>query len=255
MTKFTRGLTLGLIATLLASPCAAYFNLPQLPDPDKYGDVVMGRVATANGQKTVVFSHWSHRTRYSCRVCHFELNFSFVAGETGVTEEDNRDGEFCGACHDGKTAFGHTEKHCATCHTGADVDRSEQFMQLDDMLWKLSQTKFGNRINWVQAQQSGLITPKYSIFHPDEKTLSFSRKLILKAEWSWVSPAVFNHATHTPWLDCANCHPSIFNIKKKTTKHFSMEYILEKKFCGVCHFAVALPIDDCRACHPDMREN
>lgn len=255
MTTLSRTLTLGLLLTLLAAPCAAYFNLPPLPAPDKYGDVVMDRVSTTNGQKSVLFSHWSHRARYTCRVCHFELDFSFVAGQTGVTEEDNLDGEFCGACHDGKTAFGHTEKQCATCHTGPDIDRSEQFMQLDDALWKLAQTKFGNRINWVKAQQRGLITPKYSIFRPDEKPLSFSSQLILKAEWSWVAPAVFNHATHTPWLDCANCHPHVFNIKKKTTKHFRMEYILEKQFCGVCHFAVALPIDDCRACHPDMREH
>jgi c(7)-type cytochrome triheme protein len=90
------------------------------------------------------------------------------------------------------------------------------------------------------------------MFRPDEKPMAFDKRLELVAEWDWVSPAVFNHATHTPWLDCANCHPEIFNIKKKTTKHFLMEYILEKKFCGVCHFSVALPIDDCHACHPAM---
>jgi len=234
---------------------AAYFNLPPLPSPDRYGDIVMDRVATAHGQKAVVFSHWSHRGRFTCRVCHFELNFDFVAGQTVVTAEDIRDGEFCGGCHNGEMAFGITKVNCSKCHTGANVDRSKQFMELVDKLRKLPYREYGNRINWVMARQRGLINPKYSIFRPEEKPLPFSRTLILNAEWSWVPAAVFNHATHTAWLDCANCHPQIFNVKKKTTQHFRMEYILKKKFCGVCHFAVALPIDDCGTCHPDMRNH
>ena len=93
---------------------------------------------------------------------------------------------------------------------------------------------------------------KYSIYK-DEKPLDFDKKLELNAEWSGISPAVFPHASHVQWLDCSNCHPDIFNIKKKTTKHFEMKYILDKKFCGVCHLSVALPIDDCKGCHPKMR--
>ncbi|MEA3465358.1 MAG: c(7)-type cytochrome triheme domain-containing protein [Thermodesulfobacteriota bacterium] len=244
---------LGIIITVF--PCEAYFNLPPLPTADKYGDVVMDQCATAQGQKAVVFSHWSHRTRFSCRVCHFELDFAFVAGQSDINEEDMLDGDFCGACHDGSQAFGVTKQNCEKCHTGNDIDRSKQFAQLQDKLWKLPQGQYGNNINWTLAQQQGLIDPKYSMFRPQEKPLAFAKALVLDAEWSWVSPAVFNHDTHTPWLDCANCHPSIFNIKKKTTKHFRMVYILEKKFCGVCHFAVSLPIDDCSACHPDMRKH
>jgi c(7)-type cytochrome triheme protein len=51
------------------------------------------------------------------------------------------------------------------------------------------------------------------------------------------------------WLDCNNCHPDNFNIKKKTTKHFSMERILKREFCGVCHLTVAFPMDDCKRCY------
>lgn len=253
MTKFIQRFLIVSLVFMTAVPTfAAYFNLPPLPPAGKYGDIVMDRAAMAHGEKAVVFSHWSHRSRFSCRVCHFELDFDFVAGETDITAEDLQNGEFCGACHDGERAFGITKKNCSKCHTGPAVDRNKQFMALADKLSKLPYREYGNGINWVMAQKQGLIKPKYSIFHPGEKPLPFSRDLVLNAEWNWVPPAVFSHSTHTAWLDCANCHPQIFNVKKKTTKHFRMEYILDKKFCGICHFSVALPIDDCVTCHPDM---
>jgi len=254
MNKFVQPFFVGILVFIAAFPAVgAYFNLPPLPAPDKYGDIVMDRTATTHGQKAVVFSHWSHRSRFTCRVCHFELNFDFVAGQADVTKDDLQGRDFCGACHDGDRAFGITKKNCSRCHTGTSIDRSEQFAALADKLSRLPYREYGNRINWVMAQQQGLIKPKYSIFQPEEKPLPFSRSLVLNAEWNWVPPAIFNHATHTAWLDCANCHPQIFNVKKKTTRHFRMEYILKKKFCGVCHFAVTLPVDDCVTCHPDMR--
>jgi c(7)-type cytochrome triheme protein len=245
-------LLVGLLVLCLSWPALAYFRLPRLPSPDKYGDVVMDRVASAKGEKAVVFSHWSHRVRYSCRVCHYELNFEMAAGQTEFSEEENRDGEFCGACHDGTLVFGHTEEHCEKCHTGPSVDRRSLFATLQDKLRRLPRTGFGNRIDWGLALRTGQIAPRYSLFKAEEKPMAFDKRLVLAAEWNWVPPAIFDHATHVPWLDCSNCHPDIFNIKKKTTKHFSMEYILEKKFCGVCHFSVALPMDDCQACHPGM---
>jgi len=246
--KIVLGVILGLFSTFTA---LAYYPLPPLPRPDKYGDVLMDRSSSANGEKAVVFSHWSHRIRYTCRVCHFELDIELSAGRTEISEEENRDGYYCGACHDGKQAFGHTAENCQKCHTGPDVDRTEQFYSLRDKI-VLPRASFGNKIDWVKALQGGSITPLYSLFKPDEKPMAFDKRLELAAEWNWVPPAVFDHATHAVWLDCANCHPDIFNIQKKTTKHFSMAYILEKKFCGACHYSVALPLDDCHACHPGM---
>ena len=29
------------------------------------------------------------------------------------------------------------------------------------------------------------------------------------------------------------------NVNQRTTKHFTMDYNLEKQFCGVCHLKVA----------------
>jgi len=225
------------------------FDLWPLPSPEEYGNIIIDRTSRQNNVKPVTFSHWLHRTRHTCRVCHFELGFEFNVSSTEITEEDNKNGLFCGACHNGKIAFGHTEGNCEKCHNNDISYGSEKFPELRS---RLPKAKYGNEIDWSKALKDGAIKPKYSIYK-DEKPLDFDKLLELRAEWGGISPAVFPHAAHVQWLDCANCHPDIFNIKKKTTKHFEMKYILDKKFCGVCHLSVALPIDNCKGCHPKMR--
>lgn len=234
-------------ATLPAA--GRYWNFPPLPQPYQYGNVLIDRLSSRNGVKPVYFSHWSHRVKYACRVCHFELDFEFRVNKTEITEEDNRNGLYCGACHDGKEAFGHTQENCDRCHTGTVDEDKEKFAALAK---RLPAGYFGNEIDWSQAVASGAIKPLYSIFRREEQPLDFDKRLVLAATWSFVPPAIFPHAGHTQWLDCANCHPDIFNIKKKTTQNFAMQYILQRKFCGVCHLKVAFPLDDCTGCHPQI---
>lgn len=228
-----------------------FWDLPQLPAAHEYGDILIDRLSTRNKVKPVFFSHWKHRTKYTCRVCHWELDFAFKVGGTEITESNNRNGLYCGACHDGTLAFGHTEGNCQRCHTGSKVSDIEKFTELRDGLPK---SKYGNKINWVAAIRTRRIKPAYSIFKPAEKPMDFRKKLELQADWLYVSPAYFRHDIHVQWLDCGTCHPDIFNIKKKATKHFSMKYILEGKFCGVCHLKVATPIDACSTCHPAIAD-
>ena len=227
-----------------------YWDFPELPEPHEYGDILMDRTSTKNGVEPVFFSHWSHRAKYTCRVCHWELDFSFRTGETEFSEADNVNGLYCGACHDGKLVFGHTKENCQRCHMGKKASDPVRFAKLRDDLQK---DKFGNRINWVAAKRSERIKPVYSMFKPEERPLEFRKRLLLEAEWHRIPPAFFPHREHSAWLDCANCHPDIFNIKKKTTKHFLMQYILEEKFCGVCHLRVAFPMDNCKRCHPAFK--
>lgn len=228
-----------------------FWNLPPLPAPHQYGDILIDRLSTANNVKAVSFSHWSHRSKYTCRVCHWELDFAFKAGGTEITEAGNRYGLYCGTCHDGKVAFGHTDKNCKRCHTGRKTSDVEKFTEFR---YHLPKNNSGNNINWVAALRNGSIKPAYSIYEPEEKPFKFRKRLELSAEWAYVPPAYFRHDTHVKWLDCGNCHPDIFNIKKKTTKHFRMDYILDGKFCGVCHLRVAFPIDICSRCHPAIQD-
>jgi c(7)-type cytochrome triheme protein len=229
---------------------ASYWRFPPLPPPHEYGNILINRTSEANKVKPVFFSHWSHRIKYSCRVCHMELGFDFSLNSTEITEEDNQSGLFCGACHDGKVAFGHTKEHCDKCHSG---DLSTGRDRFEKVTAKLPRTFFGNKVDWVLAVKEGTHQPIYSLNNekPQSK-MNFQERLELRAEWNFVPPAFFPHSVHIKLLDCGNCHPDIFLIKKKGTQHFEMEYILEKKFCGVCHLTVAFPLNDCNRCHPDM---
>jgi len=239
----------GLIISSTGIAIAQFFDLPPPLPQEQYGNILINRTSEKNNIRPATFSHWSHRLHYTCRVCHLELEFNMKLNTTEITEEANKSGKFCGACHDGKIAFGHSKQNCDKCHNGDIGYGKEKFMKLKDF----PKTRFGNKVDWVKAIKTGLIKPKNFLF-TDASQMSFDKTLDLKAEWSGIPPAIFPHQSHTAWLDCSNCHPDIFNIKKKTTKHFSMVLSLEGKFCGVCHLKVAFPLDDCKRCHPTMRE-
>lgn len=240
-----------LLAGAMAGTLGAgkFFDLPPLPPPEQYGSLLMSERSEAHGQPSVRFAHWSHRRSYACRVCHVELGFEMLANTTGVSEEANRQGDYCGACHDGNTAFGHTEKHCTTCHTGSIGGNLKQFKELR----KFPKTKFGNKIDWAAAERKGMINPKKSLFDPEFEQIAYNEAFEVEADWTLIPPADFSHSAHLEWLDCANCHPDIFKIQKKGTEHFLMKYILEGRFCGACHLRVAFPLDNCKRCHPDMK--
>lgn len=172
------------------------------------------------------------------------------ANTTEIREVANRKGKYCGACHNGKKAF-KLNGNCDKCHSGDINSGSEKFAEFAK---NMPHTSFGDRINWVEALKTGVITPQnYLKMEPGD--LPFDKDLVLEAGWGGIVPAVFSHKTHMGWLECSSCHPDIFNIKKKTTAHFSMAYILKGKFCGTCHLKVAFPMDDCKRCHPGISRN
>ena len=152
----------------------------------------------------------------------------------------------------GNTAFGHTEGNCVRCHTGPSSDGRQVFKQFRKSL-KLPKAPFGNKIDWVGAQERGLIRPTNSILEPGFEPIPFNEKFKVPAAWTLIPPADFSHNVHLQWLECSNCHPDIFKIKKRATQHFLMKNILDGKFCGACHMTVAFPLNDCKRCHPDMK--
>lgn len=63
---------------------------------------------------------------------------------------------------------------------------------------------------------------------------------------------IFPHETHTYWLRCESCHPSIFQMKAGSNP-MSMAQIFEGEFCGRCHGKVAFaPALGCPRCHPKL---
>ncbi|MHB8845446.1 MAG: c(7)-type cytochrome triheme domain-containing protein [Nitrospirota bacterium] len=227
----------------------AVWNFPPLPPPPQYGNVLISRLTRSSTHPPVSFSHWLHRRYYTCRVCHFELGFAMKTNTTEITEAKNRKGDFCGSCHNGKIAFPIDDSTCRYCHTGTINASDARFSELKE----LPKAKYGDEINWVRALKKGFIAPKQSLIDPDFEQIPFEKILRLEPEWKMINTrALFPHKKHTEWLDCADCHPDIFNIQKKGTKHFRMDYINDGKFCGVCHLTVAFPIQDCKRCHPDL---
>lgn len=238
---------------LLSGPAGGddFFNLPPLPPPEGYGTLLINRISTKKGMSPVLFSHWQHRIKYTCRVCHGELDFTMQANTTEITEYANRRGRFCGACHNGKVAF-KANGNCTRCHVENVKQLADSFNKTAADL-QFTRTNYGNCVDWVEVLRQGKIAPRKFLKNKSDD-LPFEKLLILEAEWSMIPPSIFPHKLHTEWLDCSNCHPDIFNIKKKTTKHFSMAYILRGQFCGACHLTVAFPMNDCVRCHPKEQD-
>jgi len=80
----------------------------------EYGD--LNKRAEQEGVRPVVFSHWFHRIRFRCKVCHSELGFEMRAGANQVTMDGITEGKFCGACHNGQIAW--STENCDLCHSG-----------------------------------------------------------------------------------------------------------------------------------------
>jgi c(7)-type cytochrome triheme protein len=249
----TRRRLAGLVAALLllvSRGARANFAFPDPPPPEEYGNLLMDRASKAAGVKAVSFSHWLHRATYACRVCHFELQFNFKAGTTEITEAANRAGQFCGACHDGKELFGHTKKEdCERCHNGDLRRGAEQFVKL----WRLPVSKYGNLIDWQAALDAGKLEIKRQLTIPPSGDVAFGGTIFFHSSWTMGPDAVFPHGAHIKWLDCNDCHPDNFSIRKQSTEGLRMVAIVNGEYCGVCHGRVAFPLQDCVRCHPKMR--
>ncbi|MEW6220308.1 MAG: c(7)-type cytochrome triheme domain-containing protein [Thermodesulfobacteriota bacterium] len=226
------------------------------PKPHEYGNVVMNNASQGGKVAPVVFNHWLHRARYTCRLCHVDIGFGMRAGQTEVREADNINGLYCGACHDGKEAFGREGvnaagariQNCDLCHSqGKDVSFKVDFYEFKK---PFPQERFGNGIDWLKAEEQRLVTLKD--FLPG---VSIERNRLKAPETFAVAPKeanmpeiIFSHQKHTVWSGCELCHPEIFGVKKGS-QPYSMQEIFAGRYCGVCHGKVAFPNNDCQRCH------
>lgn len=100
---------------LLSAICLSFFTGVSNVQAE-YGDVVINNYAEAAGMRPVIFPHWFHRMRFTCKVCHADLGFKFKAGGSDISMTKVMDGKFCGACHNGEIAW--SVENCSTCHSG-----------------------------------------------------------------------------------------------------------------------------------------
>lgn len=81
-----------------------------------YGDVISKRTHQPGvGVPPAVFSHWFHRIRFRCSVCHPAL-FHMQESEEEPRMVELQEGRYCGACHNGRTAFPISFGTCFRCH-------------------------------------------------------------------------------------------------------------------------------------------
>ena len=111
----------------------------------------------------MVFDHWLHRAKFTCRLCHVDIGFAMEAEATDISAADNMNGYFCGACHDGKRVIEdkeifaacaaeftkEVEERCARCHSqGTTGKRKYDFKTFAENLPRLA----GNSIDWEKAE-------------------------------------------------------------------------------------------------------
>lgn len=223
----------------------------------KYGNVTMRSKTKKAGMAPVVFPHWVHRARYTCRVCHQELAFGMRSGDSGITRRQYLAGKFCGACHNGTIAFtvqDGKKPQCDRCHMKNTDHLKEAF---EEFAADLPLSSFGNGVDWAAALNSGSIRPANTLEGMAE-SIPFPEKLRQPLKLGTASPrsdVSFSHVEHFAELDCSSCHPEVFNIKRKSTASFTMDANIYGSFCGVCHMLVSFPMNDCRRCHKGMSNN
>jgi len=250
-----------IVLAILIDPRAA--NAWTRPAPSDYGRVIIKNHSKSAGLSPVVFDHWVHRFRFTCRLCHVDIGFAMEAGGTNITAARNSEGLYCGACHDGKRTIGDRKifaacsknvskeesLRCDRCHSrGKKVAREYEFTSFAE---KLPKAALGNKIDWEEAEAKGLIRPVdflegVSMMRPSLKS---QKDFSIQVKTSWMGKVLFSHEKHAVWNGCEVCHPEIFPSVKKGETKYTMFQIINGQYCGVCHDKVAFPLEDCQRCH------
>jgi c(7)-type cytochrome triheme protein len=212
----------------------------------------------------VVFNHWLHRARFTCRLCHVDIGFAMEAGGTRIKAETNEKGFYCGSCHNGTFVF-EDKKVFATCSTKSEdvkdqrCDRCHSFdkkvkkeYDFATFTERLPKKGLGNGIDWEAAEEEGRIhlIDFLKGISVKRKAIKPQEDFIIKARGQWISAdIIFSHKKHAKWNGCEVCHPEIFPSVKRGDVKYTMFEIARGEYCGLCHLNVAFPIAECQRCH------
>lgn len=235
--------------------------------PQEYGRVIIANYSERAGLAPVVFDHWVHRARYTCRLCHVDIGFAMSKGATGITAEANKKGLYCGACHNGKRSYNgkaifascseavpRNNAACERCHSLK--KSSVQGRDFKAFLEKMPRDASGNGIDWEAAESGGRIKPVDILegISAQRPRIKAQKDFTIEPKGTGTSAVVFSHKKHAFWNGCEVCHPDIFPIKKGAAK-YTMRELEKGEYCGVCHDKVAFPIHDCKRCHTGMKNS
>ena len=233
-----------------------------VPSPPNYGRVMIDKYSSKAGLGPVVFDHWLHRAKFTCRLCHVDIGFAMQANATDIKASTNRQGFHCGACHDGKRSIegkmifascseAAPNSQCARCHSRENSARQYDY---DSFTAKFPKNAYG--VDWEETEAIGLIKPIDSLAGISIKKppLKSQADFAIQARVSWVSDIIFSHKKHAVWNGCEVCHPDIFPAAQKGVVRYTMFHLSSGEYCGVCHGKVAFPTMACSGCHKDIED-
>jgi c(7)-type cytochrome triheme protein len=246
----------GLLISIIGIAFAQTGVKKRRPLPFEFGRVIINNYSERSHISPVVFDHWLHRAKFTCRLCHVDIGFAMTAEATDIRATDNINGYYCGSCHNGEKAFSSCQydsvvdaNTCKRCHSlGKKVAQKYDFKEF---VKGWPKERLGNGVDWEKAEKEGKINPVDFLEGVSIKRdkLVDQKDFKLGSKVEGMPDIIFSHEKHTIWNGCELCHPEIFiGIKKGITK-YSMVDLYEGKYCGVCHNSVAFPLLDCQRCH------
>jgi len=212
----------------------------------------------------VLFKHTVHlQENGECSTCH---NTLFKTGKIPrVSMAAMEQGKSCGACHNGKKAFGLDK--CASCHPVKEITYKVE---------ATGPTHFSHKFH-VEVAGCGKCHPAlYSVNQQNKRVGmaamekgkscgachnskdAFPVKDCSKChpirdvvfEDKTLGDVMFRHNNHTGLYTCVDCHTSIYKTTRSKVK-VSMQEMEKGKSCGACHdgktaFTVK---EQCKSCH------
>lgn len=212
----------------------------------------------------VLFKHTVHlQEKGDCSTCH---NTLFKTGKNPrVSMAAMEQGKSCGACHNGKKAFGLDK--CASCHPVKEITYKVE---------ATGPTHFSHKFHLEVAGCNKCHPELYSVSQQNKRVgmaamekgkscgachnskEAFSVKDCSKChpvrdvvfEDKTLGDVMFRHNNHTGLYTCVDCHTSLFKTTRSKVK-VSMQEMGKGKSCGACHdgktaFTVK---EQCKSCH------
>ncbi|PLX82623.1 MAG: cytochrome C [Desulfuromonas sp.] len=224
-------------------------------------------VAIANPSAPALFSHEVHTGMFGCGECHPDLYAPDASKNPAVTMDQMGDGESCGACHDGDTAFGVSDD-CSSCHPTREIAIANPVAPAsfsheahtgmfgcgechpDLFVPDVSKNPAVTMDQMGDGESCGACHDGDTAFGVADDCSSCHPTPELKIE-SDAGPVAFSHEVHTGMFGCGECHPDLFAPDQSKNPLATMEQMAEGESCGACHdgdtaFSVG---EDCETCH------
>lgn len=218
----------------------------------------------ARGLTPVIFPHWIHRLYYECTACHktpFEMKRA-----TDVTQANILEGKQCGACHNGKTAFG-ADADCNRCHAAGkpEADALQNVTKPETAKIKETAARLGGEFKPELLTNNALPLDKFGIINwpalmatnaikrvktADGKAAGEVRDstIIFEPTVDGIKSVPFSHKLHSAEINCATCHAEVFKDQLGGNA-VTMKEMSGGNYCGYCHARVSFKFSDCNRCH------